>query len=291
MEHSYHSLKTTFVKNGEVKLHVRLGGSGPPLMFLHGFPDFSYSWRHQLPAFVGDNQVILPDLRGYHKSDKPKGVKQYGLSTLAADVIAILDDLEIEKTSLVGHDWGGGVAWTTAALYPERIERLIILNMPHPDEFRKQIFLNPRQFLRSYYALLFQLPKLPEWYFSKNPKWFFNTVFKKRSLKPEAITEEDINIYMAAYEDLETWEATINYYRAFFRYPYQPRPLPKIKVPVGLVWGEGDLALGKELTFKTGDYCENYMGIRYIKEASHWLQHEFPDEVNEGIHYFLTWKE
>lgn len=285
---TYEQLQTGSFTRQNLQFYYKTGGKGDPLLFLHGFPDFSYSWRKQVPAFSENYRVILPDLRGYNRNSKPQKVKHYSLMALKDDIIALLDHLQIEKVSLIAHDWGGGVAWVLTALHPERINKLIVLNMPHVDEFRKQIFSNFQQFKRSWYALAFQVPFLPEWYFSRNPDWFLKVVFKARSTRREHYTRENHAAYKAAFPDFETWRATINYYRAFFRHPYRPRPLPRIQVPTAIIWGAKDHALGKELSVATQDYCDHFLGIRYIEEASHWLQHEYPEEVNESIKTFLA---
>ncbi|MCI4667380.1 MAG: alpha/beta hydrolase [Bacteroidia bacterium] len=285
---TYEELRSESFTNQGFTINYKIGGEGHPLLFLHGFPDFSYSWRYQVPAFAKNYQLILPDLRGYNQNSKPPQLKYYGLDSLKDDIIGLLDHLQIEKATIVAHDWGGGTAWVLAAKHPDRLHKLIIMNMPHVDEFRKQIFSNFQQFKRSWYALAFQIPFLPELFFHQNPGWFFKTVFEKRSTRPEHFCTKDLEMYKAAFPDIQTWRATLNYYRAFFRYPYQPRPLPKIEVPCGMIWGSKDHALGKELASASQGYCNHFLGIKYIEDASHWLQHEYPEEVNGHLDYFLS---
>ena len=286
----YHDLKSKFIEVAEgVKINCRYNTSkGKSIIFLHGFPEFGFGWRNQIPAFADEYQIIVPDLRGYHLSSKPKGVKAYSLENLVGDILAIMDDFGLEKATIVAHDWGGGIAWTLTSLFPERVEKLIILNMPHPDELKRQLRQNFKQLRRSYYAILFQIPLLPELFFHAFPNWFFRTVFKKRSLRPEVFSDSDLKVYQKAFSSLETWTATINYYRAFFRYP-APK-LKEISVPTGMIWGEQDFALGKELTLDMEKYCSQFLGVSYIPGASHWLQHEYVEEVNGYIRRYLEMK-
>jgi pimeloyl-ACP methyl ester carboxylesterase len=146
---------------GEVTLHCVAEGSGPPVVLLHGFPEHWYSWRRQLPALAaGGFRALAPDLRGYNESDRPEGVQNYTLKKLATDVSGLCRALGPAKVRLVGHDWGGVIAWAAAHLYPELIERLVILNAPHPS--LRWAVLRPRQLARLWYAVFFQLPWLPE---------------------------------------------------------------------------------------------------------------------------------
>ncbi len=156
-------------KNGGVDLHAVAAGpkDGPVVILLHGFPEFWYGWHRQIePLAAAGFRVIVPDQRGYNLSSKPSGVAAYALTELVSDVIAIADQLGQEKVFLAGHDWGAAVAWGTALLHPQRIAKLVVLNVPHPSVMRKFLSTRPRQFFRSWYMFFFQLPWLPEAVFS-----------------------------------------------------------------------------------------------------------------------------
>src|SRR5512147_1596019 len=158
-------LEHSTIKTNGIQHHVVQAGpkSGIPVVLLHGFPEFWYGWRKQITALAAAGcRVIVPDQRGYNLSDKPKGVKAYGVFTLVDDIIGLIDALGYEKVNLVGHDWGAGVAWILAILHPERLHRLSIMNVPHPAVMRRFLMRDLEQIRRSWYIFLFQLPWIPE---------------------------------------------------------------------------------------------------------------------------------
>src|SRR5882672_9166962 len=163
------SLETLAFQNGDIELHAVTTGpkDGPVVVLLHGFPEFWYGWRKQIePLAAAGFHVIVPDQRGYNLSSKPSGVAAYSLTELVSDVIAIADQLDQEKIYLAGHDWGAAVAWSAALLHPQRVAKLVVLNVPHPSVMRKFMKTRLRQVLRSWYMFFFQLPWLPEAFFS-----------------------------------------------------------------------------------------------------------------------------
>ncbi len=163
-------MQTHFITANGIKLHVQTDGpeNGTSVVLLHGFPEFWYGWRRQIPALVEAGfRVIVPDQRGYNLSDKPKGVAAYDVDVLARDVIGLLDHFGIQKARLVGHDWGAVVAWTVALQHPDRLEKLAILNVPHPDVMTRFVLGNPAQRKKSWYVFFFQLPFV-EWILSRN---------------------------------------------------------------------------------------------------------------------------
>src|SRR2546422_5382436 len=174
------SVEDLSFQNGAVGLHAMAAGpkDGPVVLLLHGFPEFWYGWRKQIePLAAAGFRVVVPDQRGYNLSSKPSGVAAYALAELVSDVIAIADQLGREKIFLAGHDWGAAVAWSAALLHPQRISKLAVLNVPHPSVMRKFLSTRPRQLLRSWYMFFFQLPWLPEIFFSA-----FNFRIVSRSL-------------------------------------------------------------------------------------------------------------
>ncbi|MCC7224932.1 MAG: alpha/beta hydrolase [Chitinophagales bacterium] len=278
-----------FVPTNGIRLHCATEGSGKLLVMLHGFPEFWYSWRHQIPFLANYYRVVAPDMRGYNLSDKPKGVRNYRTDILAADIKDLILQLGETKAYIVAHDWGGAVAWTLAALYPEVVEKMVILNMPHPLEFRRHLLrFNTEQWKKSWYIFFFQLPYLPERYLTKDLRTFFKKALRGWATRKEAFSDHDIDQYVAAYSQPGAFTPPINYYRAALRNSY-PKAIPKtpIKPPVMLLWGEQDRALGKELTYNTPNYCER-LRMQYLPDAGHWIQHDCPELVNSYIHEFFS---
>lgn len=288
-----HELKSQYFTTNGIQLHCKVAGdkNQPLVLFLHGFPEFWYSWHKQLPFFAEKYYVVAPDLRGYNLSDKPKGVANYQMKELVADVKGLIEALGYQQAKVVAHDWGGAIAWTLAGHHPELVERLAILNMPHPSIFMDSLYkkINIKQWLRSWYVAFFQLPFLPEWTIQFKPERFFKNSFQGWVHRAEAFTDEDIQQYVQAFSNPATPTAAINYYRAAFRYPSKAdqEALKQIEVPVTMIWGENDKALGKELTYDTEKYCPQFYGIHYIPNCSHWVQSEYPKLVNKYLDQLL----
>lgn len=266
------------VVNG-IRMHYVSAGHGEEtILFLHGFPEFWYSWRHQLAEFAPDYRVIAPDLRGYNETEnKPP----YDTDTLQRDVLELLDALDERQVHLVAHDWGAVVAWLLAMHHPARFKSLTICNVPHPAVFERGIRRNPRQMLRSWYILFFQSPWVPERAVAiRNYHVLARTLI--HDCRPETFTRDDIKMFLAAWRR-QGLAGGINWYRAAIRNRRRlPEPVPVITVPTLMVWGERDLALGKELTVGTGEYVEN-LRIEFLPESSHWVQQDDPARVNELI--------
>src|SRR2546425_9161022 len=177
---------------GEVRLHCAEMGQGPLVLLLHGFPECWVSWRNQMPALAAAGfRAVAPDLRGYGRSDKPRGLDAYRVEVLARDVARLVEALGAERARVVGHDWGGAVAWFFAMWHPERLERLSILNAPHPARYSRAM-KRPRQFLRSSYILFFQLPWLPEAALRAGGFALLRRLFRRDPARPGAYSEEDI---------------------------------------------------------------------------------------------------
>ncbi len=280
MQHNY--LET----NG-IRLHYVSEGEGPLMLFLHGFPECWYSWRHQLSEFGKDYKAVAIDLRGYNESDKPKEKSAYALSELIADVRGTIRALGYEKCVLVGHDWGGAIAWSFAYAYPAMVERLIVLNLPHPAKFAEGL-RTPQQLLRSWYVALFQLPVLPELLLKSNNYAAIRSVFRDQAVNPEAFTEADLDRLVAAAAKPGALTAMLNYYRNIFQSEgFLNKQWGELAVPTLMIWGEKDAALGKELTYGTEQYVKTFE-IQYIPDCSHWVQQEQPALVNQYIRDFLN---
>ncbi len=200
-----------------VRLHYVEAGTGPLVVLLHGFPEFWYSWRLQIPALASAGfHVVAPDLRGYNQSAKPLGVRQYGLEMLTGDVVGLVNHLGARRAAVAGHDWGGVIAWDVAMDQSDVVDRLIILNAPHPAAFRREI-RTCSQLLRSWYAFFFQLPWLPEFAFRAARFGLLERTLPRDPVRKGAFTEENIAVYKAAIAEPGALTAGINYYRALFR--------------------------------------------------------------------------
>ena len=281
LEHSY-------METNNIRLHVVQAGpkSGIPVMLLHGFPEFWYGWRKQIPALVEAGcRVIVPDQRGYNLSDKPRDVKSYDVYTLVEDIIGLINALEYEKVNLVGHDWGAVVAWVLANKYPERLHKLSIMNVPHPTVMRRFLLRDFEQIRRSWYVFFFQLPWLPEAGMRAN-HWRG----AKRALcdtsKPGSFTDEDIKKYKEAWSHPGAMTSMLNWYRAIIRHmPALPED-PRIKVPTLMMWGMQDFALSHRMARPSMDYVDEGNLILF-PEATHWVHLDAAGEINHYLVDFL----
>ena len=238
-----------FAYSCDVRLHYveRSGDRGAPLVvLLHGFPEFWYSWRHQLVALADAGyRVVAPDLRGYGRSDKPRGIDAYQIETLADDVAHLIEALGAQRASVVGHDWGGMVAWWHAMRHPAQVETLSILNCPHPAH-QPRMLSDPAQVKKSRYMLFFQLPKLPEWRLRRDDLAALRRLLRNEPTTPGAFTDADIQRYVYAFDPAST-TAAMNYYRAYLRRGRALlRELRPIDIPTQVIWGTGDRHLGVE---------------------------------------------
>ena len=273
----------------EVQLHVEESGQGDPVVLLHGFPEFSFCWRHQLPALAAAGyHAIAPDLRGYNLSDRPLGVRNYRTHDLVADVAALIRKLPSGKAHVVGHDWGGVLAWRLAAKHPELVKKLVVLNAPHPAAYLRTLKRSPRQWLRSWYVLFFQLPWLPERLIRCRDFALFERGWRKDPVTPGAYSDEDIAKYKEALDRPGALTAAINYYRAAMRWPADLYSEPQfVAAPTLLIWGEKDRYLGLDLTEGLEAWVPD-LRVERIPDASHWIQNDVPDVVNRLLVEFLA---
>ncbi len=275
------------VTNG-VTLHVARAGreDGPLVILLHGFPEFWYGWRSQIGALAGAGyRVWIPDQRGYNLSDKPTPVAAYALDTLTADVIGLIDAAGRERATLIGHDWGGIVTWWAALRHPDRLERVAILNAPHPAVMRRHALRHPSQLLKSWYIFFFQLPRLPEASLRRG-NWRGLVRALRETSRPGTFGDADLELYRKAWAEPKALTSMIHWYRALVR--HQPRPPDdlRVRVPSLLVWGARDQFLDRELAAAGASLCEDGRLV-LIEEATHWLHHEEPDRVNRLLLDFL----
>jgi epoxide hydrolase 4 len=274
-----------YITTNGIRLHYVTQGEGDLMLMLHGFPEFWYSWRHQIPEFAQNYKVVAIDLRGYNDSDKPADPKAYGMSTLIADIEGVIIGLGYDRCTLVGHDWGGAIAWSFAYAHPEMCDRLIVLNLPHPAKFASGL-MTPQQLLKSWYIFFFQIPVLPELLLQANDYQLIAKAFTDMAIDKTAFTTADLEAYKDAAAKRGALTAMVNYYRNALQ-PGAKRQWGKLEVPTLLIWGEQDLALGIELTYGTEEYVED-LTIRYIPNCSHWVQQEKPQLVNQYMREFLA---
>jgi epoxide hydrolase 4 len=273
---------------GDVRLHFVEAGQGPLVILLHGFPEFWYSWRHQIPALaLAGYHVIAPDMRGYNRSDKPHGVRAYRGEVLTRDVARLIEGVGAKRAAVVGHDWGGGVAWQFAMRYPERLARLVILNAPHPARF-VTAFCSWRQLRKSWYMFFFQLPWLPEASLRACNFAPLRHVMRTEPVRSGAFSPAEIEQYVAAAAQPGALTATINYYRALFRQnPVQALgSIRPIDAPTLVIWGERDPYLGSELAEPARSWVPN-LRVERLPDASHWVQIDRPERTNQLLLDFL----
>ena len=268
-----------------VQLHVRVAGpdDGPLVVLLHGFPEFWYGWRHQIPALAEAGcRVVVPDQRGYNRSGMPRAVAAYDLDLLADDVCAVIEAAGRHRASVVGHDWGAMVGWHLAHTHPERLRRLAILNVPHPHVFRTTLRSNPAQLLRSTYALFFQVPALPEWLLGRNDGQGLTTLLQWSS-HPDTFDEADLALYRRAWRRPGRLRGMLNWYRAAARRALRTAPpSAPIDVPTLVAWGAQDVALHRQMAAPSAAMCTDGH-LEVIDDATHWVQHDAPDLVNRHL--------
>ena len=273
---------------GEVRLHYVEMGEGPLVVLLHGFPEFWYSWRFQIPGLAEAGfRVVAPDMRGYNLSDKPQGVNNYRAELLGRDVARLIRACGAERAKVVGHDWGGVLAWMAAMHYPEQVEKLAILNVPHPDRFLQGLW-TLHQLRKSWYIFFFQIPWLPEQVVRAGNFAWLRSNFRNDPVRPEAFSPQDIERYVEALSRPGALTAAINYYRALFRQtPAQVRrQLRKVEIPVLVIWGERDRYLGTELAQPDRTWVPD-VRVERLVDASHWVQVDQPEKVNALLLDFL----
>jgi pimeloyl-ACP methyl ester carboxylesterase len=261
---------------------------GPLVLLLHGFPELSRSWRHQLPALaVAGYRAVAPDLRGYGGTDA-RG--PYDLRTLAADVDGLVSSLGRERATVVGHDWGGVIAWAAAHLHPERVEQLAILNAPHPVLMREELFASGEQRNRSRYIFRFQIPLWPEYRLSRQRGWRIARMLRGGSHVRERWTDDELAHYARAFDAPRKLRGPLAYYRTAFRSALLrrgPRLPGRIGAPTLVLWGMRDRFLGPSFADPTrlGKFASTLEVVR-IEEAGHFVQNEAPERVNAEL---LRW--
>jgi pimeloyl-ACP methyl ester carboxylesterase len=282
-------IEHTHITTNGITLHVVQAGpqDGPLVILLHGYPEFWYGWRHQIPYLVEKGyRVWVPDQRGYNLSDKPEGIRAYTLDESAADVAGLIDAAGREKIYLVGHNWGAVTAWWTAMKYPERLEKLVILNAPHPIVSARTIGRHPEQTRKSWYMFYFQIPWLPE-ALLRVGNWAQAVQSLRKSSRPGTFSDAEVEEYRKAWSQPGAMTAMINWYRAVIRVRPPTPPNPRISTPTLIIWGAKDPFIIREAAQMSLEFCDNAR-LEYIEDATHWVQHEEPQRVNKLIGEFLA---
>jgi pimeloyl-ACP methyl ester carboxylesterase len=272
---------------GDVRLHYVEAGEGPLVVLLHGFPEFWYGWRAQIePLAAAGFRVVAPDMRGYNLSSKPAGVGAYDLDPLAADVRDLIAERGEARACVAGHDWGGAVAWASAMFHPEVVERLAILNAPHPRRFLEEV-RHPRQAARSWYMGYFQLPWVPERLARARDFWMLRAGFE-HDARPGAFTAEDLARYAEAWAQPGALTGSINYYRALSRQTPMAagQRLRPVEAPTRVIWGTRDRYLGVDLAEPHRSDVPNLERVIHL-DTSHWVQHDEPGEVVDLLTEFF----
>ena len=281
------------VPTNGIHLHVVYAGpkDGPAVVLLHGFPEFWRGWLKQItPLADAGYHVIVPDQRGYNLSDKPKEVTAYHIDILTQDILGLIDVTRRESAIVVGHDWGAAIAWHLASTYPERVEKLGILNVPHPAVLVQTLRSSLEQLRKSWYIFFFQIPCLPEvllgW---KDARGASELIL--RSGKPDTFTVDDLDHYRKSWTQPGALRGMLNWYRSAFRSGFKdfldnPRSKPRITVPTLILWGVQDVALSYEMAQKSIELCEDGELIAF-EDATHWVQHDEPESVAQRLIKFF----
>jgi len=280
-------LREGYAEVGDMRLHYVEAGDGPLVVLLHGFPEFWYGWRDQIaPLAAAGYHVVAPDLRGYNLSSRPNGTKHYAAARIAEDITALIHELGDESAILVGHDWGGTVAWTTAMNHPDVVEKLAILDAAHPRKLSKNLF-KPRQFLRSWYFFFFALPWLPERIVRAK-----NFRFLRRFLRDArpAYTPREMDRYAAAWSQPGALTGMIDYYRSSVREsPVKAwNEIKPVSAPTLVIWGQRDRYLGRGLAEPEHNDVPNLVGVERLPNASHWVHHDEAERVNQLLVDFFA---
>ena len=287
------SVEHHFFQANGLRLHCAVQGEGPVIMFLHGFPEFWLAWRKQIPHFSASHRVVVPDLRGYNLSDKPTTVEAYQMKHIVSDIAALIPQLSADPVVLVGHDWGGAVAWMAAERFPELISRLVILNAPHYATLARELKTNPRQQEASAYMGLLASDSAEEKLHSNDYAWLRAAVFEG-SRDPDQFDPVTRDRYKKAWSQPGALTGAVNYYRAFLAHRFADNEHSglamnesrRISAPTLVIWGEQDVALLPDILNGLEKYTAD-LTIKRIPKATHWVQHDFPCLVNRLIQEFI----
>lgn len=284
-------IETRFVDANGLRFEVDQCGNGTTLaLCLHGFPEHSFSWRHQLPLLAELGFTAwAPNLRGYGLSSRPDGVDAYSLENLVADVAGLIDASGCERTVLIAHDWGALIAWEFSMRKVRPLERLVICNVPHPVPAQRAL-RGIAQLRKSWYVFFFQLPRLPELMLGRDEARAVGEAIRRSAVDASRFPDQVVEVYARNAAQPGALTAMINYYRALVRgggaRRQRERGFPVIETPTLLLWGEEDVALTKETTYGTSEVVRD-LTVRYLPRVSHWVQQDAPEAVNAMLAAFL----
>jgi epoxide hydrolase 4 len=278
-----------FVQANHIKLHCVTQGTGDLVLLLHGFPEFWYSWRYQIPVVSRYFQVVVPDLRGYNDSDKPG--RGYDLETLTQDIVELIHSLGYERAHIVGHDWGGVIGWNVAQKFPDLVQSLVVLSAPHPGALWKTLTSSLEQFRKGWPYLAFQVPAIPEWLLQQNLAGFLRDWFQQNAIRKAAFSTETLGLYHDALAKKGALSAALNYYRQWLTpgswwARLQEKGMP-IQVPTLLLWGAEDSVLSPGLKQELEPLFALPPRLKIIPDCGHWIQQEVPQLVNLELLNFL----
>jgi pimeloyl-ACP methyl ester carboxylesterase len=273
-----------YAEVGDVRLHYVEAGDGPLVLLLHGFPEFWYGWRAQIaPLVEAGFRVVAPDLRGYNLSSRPERFTDYTADKVADDIRGLIRELGAGSAMVVGHDWGGSVAWTLAMNHPEVVDRLVILNAAHPRKLNEGL-RHPRQLARSWYFFFFQFPTWPE-HHARARGWRFFKRFLRDARPP--YTADELDRYAEAWSRPGAATGMVDYYRAAVRLGSKQQ-VRTVAAPTLVIWGQRDRYLGRRLAEPHHDDVPNLDRVERLPNASHWVHHDEAERVNELLVDFLT---
>lgn len=289
MNHAISSWTHEFTQTNQIRLHYVTQGDGDLVVLLHGFPEFWYSWRFQIPILANNFKVVVPDLRGYNDSDKP--LNGYDIDTLAQDIVGLIHSLGYSKAHVVGHDCGGMIAWNIAHRFPDLLQSLSLLNAPHPYRLLRDISGSVEHLLKHWQMLAFQIPGVPEILIRRNLADFVKNCFQVQAVRKAAFSGEVLQIYQAALEKKGAIASALSYYRQLLnpqswlsKLGAYPSP---IDVPTLVLWGEDDTLVSPKLGKGLEDFVTAPFKLKLIPECGHWIQQEVPRLVNSELLNFL----
>ncbi len=287
--HWHHHFIETNTGPRRIRLHYVSQGEGDLVILLHGFFEFWYSWRHQIPVLARRYKVVVPDLRGCNDSDKPEG--GYDLTTLTADLAGLIRGLGYQKAHIVGHGWGGTLAWAFAQQYPTLVRRSVILSGVHPHHWRRVWMQNLEALRQSWPLLISQVPPLPDWILQSIVPDLVTRLLQSQPVRKTAFSLQDTQIYRAALEKPGAIAAALQQYRQVFSWQsWFSQPLgaiAPITIPTLVLWGQEDTLLSPQLNQGIDQYMAAPLTIRHIPQCGHWIQQEVPHWVNRALLDFL----
>lgn len=279
----------THIQTNNIQLHVTQAGpeDGKLVILLHGFPEFWWGWRKQIDVLAEAGYLVwVPDQRGYNLSDKPGGLDAYTMDELSADIVGLMDAAGADKAIVVGHDWGAAVAWWLGMKHGDRVEKLAILNVPHPMVMRRKLRSSFAQLRKSWYMFFFQLPWLPEATIRAG-NWRAGVKTVQGTALPGAFSDEDMEHYREAWSQPKAITGMINYYRALMQRDSEWLDDTRLHMPTLIIWGKQDAFLNVEMAHESLDLCD-MARIEVIEDATHWVQHERAERVNELLLAFFA---